>query len=266
MNGLSRALAVSGLLSGMLGGSALACDALQPGPSGIVAEVVDGDTLLLADGARVRLIGIQAPKLAQGREGMDDWPLAGVARDALAGLLKGKRVHLRYGQTAKDRYGRLLAHVFVEPNDMWVQLEMLERGLARTYSLADNRLCLDELYRAEARARAERSGIWANDFYAIRSAGQPEKIAALAGQFELVEGAVQSVGHSGGRTYLNFGTDYSKDFTIVINADGLRLFQSAGIDPDELDGALIRVRGWIDLYGGPRIMVTHPEQIEVLAR
>ncbi|MCB9992057.1 MAG: thermonuclease family protein [Hyphomicrobiaceae bacterium] len=250
----------------MLGGASLACDQLQPGPRGVVAAVIDGDTFLLADGAKVRLIGIQAPKLSQGRDGTADWPFADAARDALSRLVKGREIELRYGQTAKDRYGRLLAHAFVAETGLWVEEEMLRLGLARVYSLADNRLCLEELYRTEAQARAERAGLWSEGYYAIRSAGQPERLAGLSGHFELVEGAVQSVGHAGGRTYLNFGTDFSRDFTVVIEADGLRLFEAAGIDPQELDGALIRVRGWIDLYGGPRIMVTHPEQIEVLAQ
>jgi hypothetical protein len=51
----------------------------------------------------------------------------------------------------------------------------------------------------------------------------------------------------------------------VIEAPALRLFAEDGIDPLVLDGALIRVRGWVDDRDGPRIEITHPEQIEVLA-
>ena len=51
----------------------------------------------------------------------------------------------------------------------------------------------------------------------------------------------------------------------MIEAPALRLFAEAGLDPLVLEGALVRVRGWVDDRDGPRIEVTHPEQIEVLA-
>ena len=70
---------------------------------------------------------------------------------------------------------------------------------------------------------------------------------------------------SGGRVYLNFGRHYKEDFTAVIDARALKLFAAEGLDPLQLGNALVRVRGWIDLRDGPRIEVTHPEQIEVLA-
>ena len=71
---------------------------------------------------------------------------------------------------------------------------------------------------------------------------------------------------SGGRVYLNFGRRYKEDFTAVIEAKALRLFDEERLDPLKLGGALVRVRGWVDLDDGPRIEITHPEQIEVLAR
>ena len=51
----------------------------------------------------------------------------------------------------------------------------------------------------------------------------------------------------------------------MIDARALRLFADAGIDPSKLGNALIRVRGWIDDRDGPRVAITHPEQIELLA-
>ena len=51
----------------------------------------------------------------------------------------------------------------------------------------------------------------------------------------------------------------------MIEAKALRLFESEKLDPLKLGGALLRVRGWVDLHDGPRITVSHPEQIEVLA-
>ena len=70
---------------------------------------------------------------------------------------------------------------------------------------------------------------------------------------------------SGSRVYLNFGRHYKEDFTAVIEAKALKLFANEALDPLKLADALVRVRGWVDLKDGPRIEITHPEQIEVLA-
>ena len=82
--------------------AALACEWLRDGPKGTVTEVVDGDTLLLDTGRVVRLIGIQAPKLALGRDGLADWPKANEAKAALIALTLKKPVLLRYGGEEVD--------------------------------------------------------------------------------------------------------------------------------------------------------------------
>jgi micrococcal nuclease len=80
-----------------------------------------------------------------------------------------------------------------------------------------------------------------------------------------VEGRVLQAERSGGRLYLNFGRTWKEDFTAVIDARALKSFAVAKLDPEKLGGALVRIRGWVDDRDGPRIEVTHPEQIEVLA-
>lgn len=76
------ALIVAGLFSfGGCAMSALACDTLSPGPKGRVVEITDGDTLILDNSQKVRLIGMQAPKLPLGRIGFETWPLAAEAKD-----------------------------------------------------------------------------------------------------------------------------------------------------------------------------------------
>ncbi|MBE7732970.1 thermonuclease family protein [Devosia sp. CC-YST696] len=244
------------------------CDGLRMAPGGLVSEVVDGDTVLLESGLAVRLIGTQAPKLALGREGLADWPLAEAARDALRTLALGKNVQLGYGGEERDRYGRALAHVFIEADEgsIWAQGQMIEAGLARVYSFPDNRRCLDQLFAGEARARAERLGIWSDPYYSVRAADRPADLLDRVGDYELVEGRVLLADRSGSRIYLNFGRFWKEDFTAVIEAPALRLFERDRRDPLELEGALVRIRGWVDERDGPRIEITHPEQIEVVAR
>jgi endonuclease YncB( thermonuclease family) len=243
-----------------------ACDDLVRGPRGTVTSVTDGDTVILDTGLVVRLIGTQAPKLPLGREGFEAWPMAGEARAALEQLVLGKAVELRYGGERVDRHGRALGHLFVsDGGGEWVQHRMVADGLARIYSFPDNRSCLTELMAAETRARAMRLGIWADPYYTVRRADRPEAIASRAGHYELVEGRVLLADTVGDRVFLNFGRYWKEDFTAVIARPALRMFDDAGLDPLRLEGALVRVRGWIDERDGPRIEVTHPEQIEVLA-
>jgi micrococcal nuclease len=243
-----------------------ACDGLRDGPRGIVTEIVDGDTLLLDSGRVVRLIGIQAPKLALGRDGYIDWPRANEAEAALIALVLRKPVLLRYGGEAIDRHGRTLAQVMVEGDaPVWVQQAMLAQGQARVYSFPDNRACLAELMAAETRARAGGLGIWGDSYYRVQRADRPADLLALAGRYELVEGRVLQAEKLGGQVFLNFGRYYKEDFTAVIDARALSMFADLGLDPVKLGGALVRVRGWIDDRDGPRLAVTHPEQLEVLA-
>jgi micrococcal nuclease len=248
-------------------GPAFACEGLRDGPKGTVSQIVDGDTLLLDNGMVVRLIGIQAPHLALGREGLADWPMGDASKAALETIALHRAVLLRYGGEEKDRYGRLLAQVYLTGDDAgWVQQKMLQAGMARVYSFADNRACLPELFAAEAVARAASIGIWADQYYTVRRADRPDLLLPLSGHFELVEGRVLKSERTSGRVYLNFGRYYKEDFTAVIDVKALKLFAAEGLDPLTLGGALVRVRGWVDIDGGPRIAITHPEQIEVLAR
>lgn len=247
--------------------AALACEQLRMEPGGVVTSVTDGDTVILDDGRVVRMIGMQAPKLPLDREGFSTWPLAPEAKVALEALALNRPVRLGFGGESVDRYGRVLAHVLVETpeGEIWAQQAMVAQGLARVYSFPDNRACLELLFAAEGRARLGGLGIWADPYYSIRAADQPGDLLARAGHYELVEGRILLAEKRGGRVYLNFGRLWKEDFTAVIEAPALRLFAEAAFDPLVLENALVQIRGWVDDRDGPRIEITHPEQIEVLA-
>ena len=260
-----RLAAVAALAS--VSTAALACTELRSAVGGVVVQVTDGDTIVLDSGVVVRMIGTQAPKLALGRAGFVDWPKAEAAKAALSAMVLNKPVRLGYGGEEIDRYERALAHVFVVApgGEIWAQQAMVEAGMARVYSFPDNRKCLDQLYAAEGRARMAGLGIWSDPYYRVRAADKPADLLARAGHYELVEGRVLLADQASGRVYLNFGRFWKEDFTAVIAAPALRLFAEAGMDPLVLEGALVRIRGWVDDRDGPRIEITHPEQIEVLA-
>ena len=239
---------------------------LVPGETRVVAEVVDGDTLVLdrpVEGARqVRLVGLQAPKLPLGRAGFPIWPQAAQAKRALEKLVLGKTVKLSYGGLRMDRHRRRLAHLHTV-DGTWVQGAMLAAGMARVYSFSDNRALVGKMLAIEAAARTARRGIWADPFYAVRSADEASRHIDT---FQLVEGKVLDAARVRGRVYLNFGFDWRRDFTGSLDSRAMRLFKAAGVDPIAYKGRWLRLRGWLKSLNGPMIDVTHPEQIEILAR
>ncbi len=232
---------------------------------GVVATAIDGDTVALESGVEIRLVGIQAPRLALGRAGMRDWPLAAEARAALEALVVGARVRLVYGGRRIDRHRRLLAHLEREAAPgrpaLWVQGEMLRRGLARVYTFPDNRARAAPMLALEREARAARRGIWRLRNYRVLA---PQEARRRIGRFELVEGRVLRAAAVRGRFYLNFGPDWRTDFTVAIARKHRRRFRRAGIDIASLAGRMIRVRGWLSWQNGPMIEATHPEQLETV--
>jgi len=246
----------------LLAGGPVCAEAPAPArePGGTVSEAIDGDTLRLNDGATLRLVGIEAPKPPLGRRDGRPWPIADRARAALAELALGKSVTLVYGGAREDRYGRRLAQVYLA-DGLWLQGELLRRGLARVHTVEDNRALAAAMLEEERGARAARRGLWALNVYRIR---RPDELGADADSFQLVEGTVLTAAVTAGRGYLNFGADRHSDFTVVVPAKARRLLREAGIDVAALAGRHVLVRGWIMLRDGPMIELTHPEAIELM--
>lgn len=117
-----------------------------------VARVTDGDTFHCRDGRKVRLIGVDSPELAQGDAGR-------MARDALRRLLPaGRAVRLELDAAPRDRYGRVLAHVWA--GDTLVNEAMVRGGWALLYTVPPNVRYVRRLERAQREARARGAGLW----------------------------------------------------------------------------------------------------------
>jgi hypothetical protein len=136
---------------------------------------------------------------------------------------------------------------------------MLEAGLARVETFADNRARAAEMLAVEARARAAGRGLWADARFRVWTAAEAER---LVEGFHLVEGRVQRVTERRDRLYVDFGPDWRRDFTVSIAKRDRARFRAAGVDLASLVDATVRVRGWVRAYNGPMIEATHPEQIE----
>ena len=116
----------------------------------LVKEVVDGDTIILSDGSRVRLIGINTPEY-----GMYFYE---EAREVLEAMVLGKEVMLEKDISSVDKYGRLLRYVYV--GDLFVNLEMVKRGFANAYTYPPDVKYTGKFLEAERYARENNLGLW----------------------------------------------------------------------------------------------------------
>ena len=231
-----------------------------------VAAVRDGRTLALADGREARLAAIEVP-LPYGVEAAAP-TAAQAAKSALENLAAGREVTLKRLGPAEDRYGRLMVHAFVTQDgaERSLQQILLAGGHARVAARVGDRACAAELLAAERAARAAKLGLWADPAYGPRQAEEAAALLDQRGRFTVVEGKVLSVREAGSTIYLNFGRRWSRDFTVTILKRNARIFTAAGIEPKQLEGRRIRVRGWIERRGGPIVEAARPEQIELAER
>jgi endonuclease YncB( thermonuclease family) len=214
-----------------------------------IAAVRDGRTLMLDDGREVRLAAIE---------------IADASRGALQSLVAGQAVRLERQSAEPDRYGRLVAFAFPGDAAQSVQQALLEQGQARVSGRIGSKPCADALLTIENAARSARRGLWADPNFAPLLAENLPSLVAERGRFALVEGKVLSVRESGATIYVNFGRRWTRDFTVIILKRQQRTFAAAGVEPKQLEGRRIRVRGWIEQRGGPIMMAEAPEQIEFI--
>jgi micrococcal nuclease len=127
----------------------------QPTETGVVRRVVDGDTLQLEDGRRVRLVQIDAPEEESECYGRE-------ATHVLAGIAgRGARVQMEPDGALDDRddFGRLLR--YVRAGELNVNLALVERGAAAPYFFRNERgRYADDLLAAAREARTGRRGFW----------------------------------------------------------------------------------------------------------
>jgi endonuclease YncB( thermonuclease family) len=234
--------------------------------AGEVVRVIDGRSFLLADGREVRLAAVETLSLVPGDEDEARVTAALAGKAALESVVLHREVTLRPAGAGPDRYGRLIAYVFVRTpsGEALAQHEMLAAGQALVAPAALTAGCRTYLRDAERAARAAKLGLWGDPYYVVRQADNIADILAEQGRFAVVGGKVASVRESGGIVYVNFGRRWSQDFTVTILKRNERLLTGAGLAPKALAGRHVEVRGWIEERGGPAIEVVRPEQIEIV--
>jgi len=123
----------------------------------LVARVLDGDTIELSSGEKVRYIGIDAPELHHPRKEVQYY--AQGAYQANRNLVEGKRVTLELDVEERDRYGRILAYVYV--NGVMVNEWLIAHGYAQVATFPPNVKYADKFRALEKEAKANGLGLWA---------------------------------------------------------------------------------------------------------
>jgi endonuclease YncB( thermonuclease family) len=226
-----------------------------------VTKVIDGDTVEINTGERLRYIGIDTPethrKTALGWTNVTE-PFGKEAERLNAELVLGKAVRIEEDVTKRDKYQRRLGYCFVakDGQEVFVAEELLRRGVAYLYTFPPNVKYVDRLVRAWSEAKEKRAGLWSVDLE-IRSADA----AKYLGQRKIVLGRIRNI-KSTSKTILMF----LDGLTAVIFKKDLDMFLNDGIRPqDAYRDRNVRIFGLIKMYEGkPEVIVSHPSQIEIL--
>lgn len=143
-----------------------------------VRYVIDGDTFILENNQRVRMIGINAPETSHPRYGKKGQPFGNQAREGLRKFIEGKEVTLKDGRELFDRFGRRLAYVYL-PDGTFVNREMVREGYAETYRKFPFEY-KNEFLELEQAAKQAKSGMW-GDKASSWSSEFADYLAALFG-------------------------------------------------------------------------------------
>ncbi|MFO7645086.1 MAG: thermonuclease family protein, partial [Desulfosarcina sp.] len=172
------------------GVAADACRPAQIDEQVAVRYVHDGDTVHLDDGRKLRIIGINTPERA--RDDQPAEPHADVARRQLQAYVAG-HWSLVYDRERRDRYGRLLAHVFDQQGHS-ITRRLLESGAGQLLVIPPNLKFVDCYRRAQQTARQKARGLWALPGY--RALSVSELKAGHASGYRLVQGRLSRIGES----------------------------------------------------------------------
>lgn len=139
-----------------------------------VARVIDGDTLKLSNGEKIRLIGIDTPEKYYGkkllrdarRDGKDIRTIQGMGSKAskfVKEIIGNKRVRLEFDAEKRDRYGRVLAYVYLD-DGTFLNAKIVEEGYAQVFTVPPNVKYADRFLELQREARKNKKGLWSSGY------------------------------------------------------------------------------------------------------
>lgn len=233
---------------------------LSPAESVTVKWVYDGDTLLLTDKRKIRLIGIDTPEVKHHKQKQQAY--AAKAREALRELLKktNYNVKLHYGPERKDRYSRTLAHVYT-PDGINVESWLLEQGYASTLLFPPNVKLADCYKKSEKLAQQESLRIWKLKRFQLKVADSlPRRVK---GRVRL-KGKVKKVTRHKKSIIMELDSNSKSHIQIKIKKKHFRYFKN--LDADKLWDKTIIISGFLKNKRNKRtINLKHPSQLNVIS-
>lgn len=230
--------------------------ALSGGESLATAHATEPRTIVTQT-TSYTLAGIAPPSLLA--ESLPDEPMLAAINKFLASPT-ARAVPL---SQKPDRWNRIPAWIMTD--SVFLQEELLRQGLAVAVPFAGDALgetCATRLFAAEEEARKAGRGIWKTPGL-VRQARDAAALSSQYGRYGIVEGTIISVGNRPYRTYLNFGRDWSHDFTAEIDGRDVPVFggeqQLLG-----LAGKTVRLRGFLEEKGGPMLLLRRSSQLEMM--
>lgn len=215
-----------------------------------VKKVFDGDTLLLTNGQKVRLLGINSPEVAHRNNPAE--PGGEEARHWLTLHVAQQKIRLEMDVEKKDKYGRTLAYVFTEQG-AHINLELVKNGLASVVLHPPNLHYSQALLDAQNIAENARLGIWRKPYFARQSY---RNIRNTRGWKRIV-GTVTHIKHTRYNSYLIF----ADDFSLKVARRDVKLFP----DLKTYLGHKIETRGWLHRQKNNwTIALRHPGQVKFL--
>ena len=124
----------------------------------ICTKVIDGDTIVLSNGEKVRLIGVDTPETKHPQK-----PVEYYGKEATAftnRMVGGKVVKLKYDAQRRDKYGRLLAYVYLM-DGTFLNAEIIKQGYGHAYTRFPFKY-MEEFRQYEKEAREAKRGLWAD--------------------------------------------------------------------------------------------------------
>ncbi|MBI3075215.1 MAG: thermonuclease family protein [Parcubacteria group bacterium] len=122
----------------------------------LVTRVIDGDTIEVEGGKRVRYIGIDTPETVDPRKTVQCFGVEASNRNKK--LVDGKRVKLEKDVSETDKYGRLLRYVYAD--SVFVNLVLLQEGFAYSSTYPPDVKYQDQFIEAQRTAKEQKNGLW----------------------------------------------------------------------------------------------------------
>lgn len=221
-----------------------------------IKKIIDGDTVIISGGRKVRFIGINTPEL--GYDGQASEPFAIQALLELKSLLSHEvEIGLAYGKQKKDKYKRLLAHISL-PDGRNVASVLLKQGLAVSIVVPPNEAYLSCYRDVEQQARDDLLGLWQLPENQLIPAG---KLSPKAKGYRFVSGRIGQYKTSKKSIYLQL----NKKLSIRISKRDLKYFKQ--IELKKLQGSKVLVRGWVSTYKGRQsIHIRHADNIKIVTK